>query len=452
MNRIYRIAFFFWCLFTPILGISQVEEPREDDLGDVSDTFQDKFFEGLKQAAIENHEKAIAAFSDCAAENPNSAIIQYELGKAYLKTEDYVLAESALKKAVALENDNEWYLDALYQVYDKTNQEDNIIDTLNKLVKYHSDYKLDLVKFYYEKKNYKKALELLDQLDVEVGRDKDRDYLRKIIYSRSDNSASKIAFYNQRIMQYPTEEDNYLQLIIEYSNQKNTKKAFDVAERLLKQNPNSDNVHLGLYKFYLDGGQEQLAINSMNKVVLSQTVDVISKQKVLTDFLRFVKDKDGYEDTVNDLAAELEKIPNSERLLKVIANYYQNKNQGDKAIKYLTSASEANMNDFGSLRSYLLALSEAKDYDKVLSKTNEALELYPSQPILYLLNGTALNYKNKPNEAIESLESGLDYIIDDAIMESDMYYQIAQAYRTKGDDANYKKYLQKAKKVLENAN
>ena len=82
-----------------------------------------------------------------------------------------------------------------------------------------------------------------------------------------------------------------------------------------------------------------------------------------------------------------------------------------------------------------------------VEKSNKALEKYPSQPLFYLINGVALNKLNQPKKAIEILESGLDYIIDDAKMEADFYNQISIAYTLLNDPIKAKSYLDKGKTI-----
>lgn len=82
-----------------------------------------------------------------------------------------------------MDEENEWYRDGLYGVYLDTKEYDKAIRTLKSLIKYHPDYKKDLANVYYQNKNYKEALNVLDELDAEEGQSKLRDRLRNTIYN-----------------------------------------------------------------------------------------------------------------------------------------------------------------------------------------------------------------------------------------------------------------------------
>ncbi|TYA79235.1 hypothetical protein FUA24_08220, partial [Seonamhaeicola marinus] len=83
--------------------------------------------------------------------------------------------------------------------------------------------------------------------------------------------------------------------------------------------------------------------------------------------------------------------------------------------------------------------------------STQALNNYPSQPILYLVNGVSFNALNKPQNAIDTLEIGLDYIIDDTKMEADFYTQISKAYTLLNNTTKAKTFSDKAKQ-LQNTN
>ena len=86
-------------------------------------------------------------------------------------------------------------------------------------------------------------------------------------------------------------------------------------------------------------------------------------------------------------------------------------------------------------------------YDIASSKAKNALDIYPSQPILYLVNGVALNKLKKGKEALNSLEMGLDFIIDDVKMEIDFYNQISIAYSLLNNEVKAKAFSDKAKQL-----
>ena len=107
--------------------------------------------------------------------------------------------------------------------------------------------------------------------------------------------------------------------------------------------------------------------------------------------------------------------------------------------------------NYGVLKNILLLYLDLEHFNVANEKSTKALENYPSQPLLYLINGVSFNNLNKPQKAIDTLEIGLDYIIDDVKMESDFYNQLSEAYTLLNNTVKAKTFSDKAKQ-LENTN
>jgi tetratricopeptide (TPR) repeat protein len=85
------------------------------------------------------------------------------------------------------------------------------------------------------------------------------------------------------------------------------------------------------------------------------------------------------------------------------------------------------------------------DTPKLLSTSEEAMESFPSQPFFYYANGSALNRSQKHNDAIEILETALDYLIDDKVLENKIYKELAFAYTEINNASKANMYLSKIK-------
>ncbi|WP_158846577.1 tetratricopeptide repeat protein [Algibacter sp. L1A34] len=447
-QKIYLFIFTIGMLIFPEVNYAQVDFNKlpNDDLGNNDDEFQELFYEALKQKSIENFDRAAENFQKCIALNKAVPVLYFELGKSYFKLKNYNAAEDALKKAVDLEPDNEWFLDELYGFYAGQNDLDNAIKTVKQLVSYHPDYKEDLASLYVKTKKYDEALQLLDELDTKFGVSIARDRLRNIAYEATGRKKDQIENLESRVENNPDKESNYLALIFRYSENNNKEKAFETAKELLKANPNSQLVHLALYKFYLDENNTDKAIESMKIVVQSTQIKPEAKVKVLSDFVNFVKQNPQYEADLLEATAMVSQEDNEKSLLEM-GQYYLSKNDKPKALEYFEKALAQDSNNFAVLKNILLLQIDLQDYKQVEEKSTDALEKYPSQPLLYLINGVALNNLNKPKKAIDALEIGLDYIIDDVKMEADFYSQLSKAYTLLNNTDKAKTFSDKAQQL-----
>ena len=101
-------------------------------------------------------------------------------------------------------------------------------------------------------------------------------------------------------------------------------------------------------------------------------------------------------------------------------------------------------NDFNSLKLVLERELKTKQYLDLLKDSENAINLYPAQPIVYLMNGVALNNLRKYNEGIKILETGLEYLVDDNKLESQFMEQLSLSYKGLGENKKATSYYKKA--------
>jgi len=445
------ITCLFAIFFVAQTSYAQIDlnQKPTDDLGNVEDQFQEHFFEALKQQGIENYQRAIDALLKCKALDDNS-VVYYQLGKNYNKLKNFGAAEDALKRAVSKEPENEWYLDELYDVYNQQGDTKKAIKTVKQLVKYHPDYRQDLASLYIKSKEYKEAIKLLDELDKEFGISADRDYLRNEVYTITGRDEDRIENLQERLDKNPEDETNYLTLIYRYSETGETEKAFQTAQQLLKVHPESKLVHLALYKFYLDNNQTESAIASMQIVLTAPEINPDAKTKVLNDFINFVAKNPQHEKDLIDVTAMIDESKSFKTLVE-LAQYYLKLEDKPKALMYFEDALKLEPTNFAVIKDALLLQIDLDLNEKAVVRSREALELFPAQPILYLIKGVAHNNLKQAKEAIISLESGLDYVIEDPKMEADFYTQLSMAYKLNNNNTKSETFAKKAA-ALKNPN
>lgn len=449
IHKIHIFVLLLGILLFPQLNAAQVDFNKrpDDDLGNVEDEYQEFFFEALKQQGIENYQRAVDALLKCVNLKSTDATVYYLLGKNYNMLKNFGAAEDALKKAISKESDNEWFLNELYEVYVQQNEINKAIKTVKQLVKFHSDYKQDLAALYIKEKEYKNALEILDELDKEFGFSKDRDFLRNQIYDITGKDKDRIENLEERLIKEPENETTYLNLIYRYSEKGDKEKAFGIAKQLLELNPNSQLVHLALYKFYLDENNTQNAIHSMKIVLTSSDIKPDAKAKVLNDFINFVSQNPQYEPDLVEITALVSNDKSTKTLLE-LAQYYLKLGDKAKALSYFEEILKEEPNNYSVIKDVLLLQLDLNYDEKVVIKSEQVIELFPAQPVFYLINGVANNKLNQPKKAIKILEAGLDYIIDDIKMEIDFYNQLSLAYKLDNNITKSETFSKKVESLI----
>ncbi len=416
-----------------------------DPLGQVTDAFQENFFEALKQKAIENYELALLALNKAektAKSDENKAVVYFEMGKNHAALKQYDQAEKSYKQALRTEGDRLDILERLYDLYYQQKDYEKSIPLVQKLIPFDEDYKEDLANLYSLTKQYDKALQQLDELDQLWGESDIRNALRSQIYRATGDTQGAIDNLEQKIDGNPKNEREYLNLIFLYSEQGNKEKAFQTAKKLLSESPNSQLVHLALYKFYLDEGNASEAIKSMDIVFASEEVDKETKYRVLGDFIQYVNGHPQYEDQLTAIVSGFS--AENPKIYEKLGDYYATKHRKQEALEAYEKGIALDPDNFKLLKNTLLYQIDFKKYEAAAALSSKGLEIFPAQALLYLLNGVARNGLGQSDAAIESLEMGLDFILDDPRMERDFYTQLSLAHSAKGNEQKAKMYSEKA--------
>jgi len=97
------------------------------------------------------------------------------------------------------------------------------------------------------------------------------------------------------------------------------------------------------------------------------------------------------------------------------------------------------------LKQILLA---TKDNSVLLLKySKEGIALFPAQPFVYLINGSTLNVNREFKKALEILQNGIDFVIEDA-MEVLFYKEMALAYKGLNNKVEERRYMEKFRKLV----
>lgn len=420
-----------------------------DQLGVVSDAFQENFFEGLKQKAIENYELALSALSRAeiaATSTENKAVVYFEMGKNFAELKKYDQAEENYKKVLASVGERLDVLEHLYDLYYQQQDYVQAIPLVKKLIPFDEDYKEDLANLLTLTKQYDEALKQLDELDLSWGESDIRNALRLQIYRATGNTEGAIEDLEQKIDMNPKNEREFLNLIFLYSEQGDKEKAFETAKNLLKNNPKSQLVHLALYKFYLDSDNTKEALASMKIVFSSDQIDKESKYRVLGDFIQFVNHNPEYEADLEAMAAYFSE-ENGAKVYEKLGDYFSAKSKKEQALSFYEKGIAKSVDNYNLLKNTILLQLDFKKFSDAAALSKKGLEIFPAQALIYLLNGVANNGLQQSENAIESLETGLDFILDDPKMEYDFYNQLDIAYTAKGDLKKAKLNAEKAAKI-----
>ncbi len=136
--------------------------------------------------------------------------------------------------------------------------------------------------------------------------------------------------------------------------------------------------------------------------------------------------------------------PTTESLILKIKDSVADNKSGQPAPAEVPKAPSVNdpLQSYISQIDQLLAL---EDYNALAEIALNALESFPTQPYFYYAYAVALNNTSQYKKAVETLESALDYLLDDADLNNKIYRQLSNAYNALGNSSKANMYLSKIK-------
>lgn len=216
-------------------------------------------------------------------------------------------------------------------------------------------------------------------------------------------------------------------------------------EKALISNPNNFWYLSQAKAIYLKQYDYEKAIAIQNKIIQQQPGT--KEDLVLIYILSNQKKK--AQKVLNELSAD----GISSLKLRNYTKALENSNKGRTSQKQTSSVgiSLVELKDtfdkkkqFDVLKEILKQEFENTNFKELQKYSELGLEMFPAQPLVYLMQGRTFFNQKKYNDAVDVLNEGLDFIIEDKLLEATFYDDLALSYKELNK-------MQKAKEAVEKA-
>ena len=261
--------------------------------------------------------------------------------------------------------------------------------------------------------NFDKAITALENCKSIKNNDKSVQFELSKNYFQLEKYMEAEAYIKQSL-EKDAENLFMLQLLKEiYNKQNNYKEALEIQKKISIQKPNAQ---LELVILYIKNNQ----VDNARKLL----IDLEKKGMLSANLLPFKK----------SLLEGKVSTPSTSKINKSVEN---------QSIEALENSFKTNKS-FAVIKQLLVKLSAKKRFLTLERYSNEAIELFPAQPLVYLMNAKALNQKKEYRSALEVLQNGFDYIVDDSLLEANFYEQMSLSYKGMSQNVNASKFYNKA--------
>ena len=431
-------------------GSRKIEEEQEPAV--MTESMQREYnyalTEATKQKLFGNFKQAAALYMKCIEVNPESDVAYFQLSGIYMIGRDFNAARKMNVRAVRLAPDNYWYKIQLAQLYLMAQMPDSAATVYEDIVSRWPDkieIKYELSRIYSETGKTSKALKKLNEIEKENGISEPVSMLKEQIYAREGKYDMAIAELNALIEAVP-EDIRYLGILAElYTTIDRKEEAMATYRKIFEIEPENGIAQLSMAEFYRLNNEKEKQVEYLDVAFRNKTLPLDRKMGILIDFLTDEKVFREYEKEIDSLILVLsENYPEDFRVKTARADFLSRMEKYEEALAVYNQVLEEQKGNYFIWEQTIFIENILGNTEAVYDKCSEALKFFPDKPFLYLFLGNAALQMERNEEALKSLENGLEYVENNIPLTVQFYSFIAEAWRNLGQDEKSDKYFEDA--------
>jgi tetratricopeptide (TPR) repeat protein len=404
--------------------------------------------EATKQKLFGNFKQAAALYMKCIEVNPQSDAAYFQLSGLYMINRQTDEAIKLNRKASRLNPDNYWYKIQLAQLYLITQRADSasiIYEEVLKKWPEKIEIKYELSRIYSESGKTKRGLQLLDEIEAENGISEPVSMLKEQIYVQQGEYDLAIRELNKLIEVKP-DDIRYLGILAElYTTLERNEDAKDTYRKIFEIEPENGIAQLSMAEFYRLNGEADKQFDYLELAFRNNSLPVDRKMGVIIDFLTneevFRENENELDSLIGILSSE---YPDDFRVKTARADLLSKQEKYEAALSVYNEVLEAQKGNYFIWEQTIFIENILGNTENVYEKCSEALEYFPDKPFLYMFLGNSAMQMGKNDEAIVSLEKGLEYVENNIPLTVQFYSFLAEAWRNMEDYRKSDEYFEKA--------
>jgi tetratricopeptide (TPR) repeat protein len=456
MKKLYFILFYLisaptfaqWKSYYPETNESK-KTLKEQNLEKDNFLFNQYLFNALKAKSLENFEESLNFFQKCIKLDDSQAVPFYESAVINKENGNFDLATEQIKKAVTIENDNRWYVIAYAEILFSNQDFKNAAIEYKKLIALepgNEEFYFMLSDTYIYANDFEKAIAVYDELEKYKGVDKIISMQKHKLYRKINNMKGAIKELQTILIAFPDEIEAMEILSELYLLNDEKEKAFELFKKIAVLAPENGRIHLTLADYYRQNGENETSYNELKLAFKSTKLNIDTKVRILISYYQLIP----LNPEMSLQAIELSEImisvhPNDLKARSVYADILYTDNQFQEAKEQYLYILEQDKSKSQIWSQVLFIQAEQNDFEGLLKTSSEALEYFPTDPLFYYFNGVSNKRFKKYDDAINSLEMGVEFVIDNQNLLLEFYSSLADTYHVtkahKLSDAFYEKVL-----------
>ena len=438
-------------MFFSILCAGVVNSDAQSIVNSSEKKYIKHYFLAEKYKAIEDYEKAKIEYESCIKEKPEESAAFFQLAKIHFSSGDFDQAKEYVLAAAKINPQNKWYLYLLIDVYYQTfemEKQAEVWEDLIQIDKTNQRYYIEAIYTYLNLDLFKKALKIIYKAEKNIPYNDDIIILKSEVFQKQnkvDQAIDIILFAHKK----QPKNLNFLKKLSElYILQSDYKSAKEIYEKILNLEPQNSTALLASYRIIQTQGLKQDEIDCFLKIFASSEITKEQKKDILFEVFSDDKKIEMYKNYIPEVLAEcILSYPEDVMFYVILGDFKLLHNDVGGALNNYIKAVNYGLKDKLLYEKIININFVNNELDDVLFYSDQAINYFNFNPIFYYYQGLAFMQKKEYKQAIKSITQGLEYVIDDPLLQSEKYALLGDTYHKLGNDPESDKFYDLALKI-----
>lgn len=366
------------------------------------------FTEGVKYYILEDMEKALALFEKSLESDPDNDAAHFKIADIFSRQGVLDKALEHANQAIELDPDNKYYYLTKAEVLTQQSDFEGaalVYETMIDRLDGTDDYLFDLAAIYLYQQSFDQAIETYDKIEQKYGLLPEVITAKQRIYLQQNRLDKAIAEGERLIAAFPGEGDYVIALSEIFISNGKDREAIPYLESLLEIAPDNPEAQLLLAKIYQNMGDDAKAEEHMGVAFTNPNLNLKLKLELVAKYIQELPNAKTQQlvSTLTDKI--LASHPDEAEAYILKGDFLNAIDSVSQARDYYLESTKYDDTNFDVWQNLLtLEFQTLQETDSVIKHSEEALEMFPNQGIVYFYNGAAHAAKQNYDEAAYSLD------------------------------------------------
>ncbi len=404
-----------------------------------------RLFMSATQARLSGDlQKAASLFQQCLKLDPQNDAAMFELGKIQHQAQNFPQALELAKRAATTDKENIWYRFFLADLYQQNNKVPEAIEVYRGIVdKWPDRYEVyfDLANSLAFTGKVDEAIKVYADIEKRFGATEET-ILQQFSMLAGNGKLDEAQKLVERAVAANPGVPQYQALLAEIHDQRGEhEKALELYKKVIALDPSNSMLRIALAEHYYATGKMEQAYQELGQAFLDPDLDVDAKMQVLIGFFEMTNSEGRTEGEREDLVRRsydlIEALeiahPESGKPHTIHGDFLLRDKRFEEAREEFRLALKYEKDAF-PIHMQLLQLDlQLGDHEALRTDAEEAMSLFPTVPEVYLFHGIANAQLKQYDDAISSLVTGRDLVVDNTPLQAQFWSSLGDTYNSSGD-------------------